>query len=65
MVGIIISVVIMGIEIYVLVTSDIVGGIVLVGLGIVSMMIAIFRPPIWHQFPFLRSVNTEIIISGL
>lgn len=53
MVGIVISVVIIGIGIYTLVTSDIVAGIVLVGLGIASMLIAIFRPPIWHRFPFL------------
>ncbi|MFW6116236.1 MAG: hypothetical protein ACOC6F_00780 [bacterium] len=51
-VGIVLSAILMGIGVYTLVSSDLLGGVILIVLGIISILIAIFRPPIWHRFPF-------------
>jgi len=51
--GIVICIALIGNGIYVAFTSDVLAGIILVVLGIISMVVVIKKPPIWHKFPFV------------
>jgi len=50
--GIVPSAILIAIGVYTMVRSDLLGGVILVVLGIILVLIAVFRPRIWHGWPF-------------